>query len=179
MERQRRAGLRRTIRRLAVSNGDLLLLALDPVRRHITHALKILLQRHELDDLRRADDEVEVCLHLREHLIWTQRHATAWLVVLAGDLEILLHCLCPLGLWTTHTAVGWKAHADAHVKASDPDGINFRALGQDGIKVIEALERLDLDHDGGLIVDALPDVAVLLRIHADICETRDEAEWWD
>ena len=67
-----------------------------------------------------------------------------------------------------------EAHARAEVEHARPDGVDVRDLGEDVVEVVDGLEGLDLDHDGGLAVDVFVDR--LGRIGGDGGDAGDEAE---
>ena len=50
-----------------------------------------------------------------------------------------------------------QAHAHADVESAEPDDVNVRDGGEDGVEVVDCLEGFDLDHDGGLAVQVLLD----------------------
>ncbi|KAL9122806.1 MAG: hypothetical protein Q9187_000635, partial [Circinaria calcarea] len=57
---------------------------------------------------------------------------------------------------------------------SEPDSVDVGDLGEDGVEVVNGFEGLDLDHDGGLLVEVLVDG--FGSVEAGVCEAGDEAE---
>ena len=74
------------------------------------------------------------------------------LVVLLEHGLVLLDGSEPLGLDAAHAL---QAHGQTAVERAQPHGIDVRHLGEDGVEVVDALQRLDLDDDGGLVVGVL------------------------
>ena len=58
----------------------------------------------------------------------------------------------PLGFIAAHAEVGGQVHRDAQIEGAEPDDVDVRDLGEDGVEVVDSGQRFDLDHDCGLVV---------------------------
>lgn len=83
--------------------------------------------------------------------------ARARLVVLLEDALELGHGADEVGLQGARVGRRGEVHAHAEVEQARPDAVDLRALGEDGVEVVDGLDGLDLDHDGGLAVQVLVD----------------------
>lgn len=127
-------------------------------RKHIAlHSHKRLPLPHRLDLLRRPQRRPRV-----RNIMLPQRPIDR------------LHDLEELGLLAPEAR---QAHADAAVQRAEPHGVDvLAALGQDGVQVVHRLLGLDLDDDGGLLVQVLPERQ--LGLDGRVGDAREPAAGW-
>ena len=82
----------------------------------------------------------------------------------------------PLRLRASHASVPGQIHTDPQVQRAQPDGIDARYLGQDAVEIVDAFEGLDLDHDGGGVIEVSVDAERVCGVVAYVRDTREEPE---
>ena len=133
---------------------SLLTYHLPPRRKHLPRSRYPRRQPRQRQRVRRDEIETIILGHLPHDLGRPQRLTPARLVVLLQHgLELGQHRRV-LGLHVG-PAPRLEAHADADVERAEPDGVDVRDRGEDGVEVVDRLDGFDLDHDGGLAVEVL------------------------
>lgn len=105
--------------------------------------------RHVIKPTTSADGQIKLFPWPIWAMFGTHRKPSHGLVVLLHHGRVLCHGVQPFRVRAAKAAIARQIHRNAAVERTEPAGIDVRDRGQDGVEVVDALQGLDLERDGG------------------------------